>query len=304
LARPRTALLGAGGRKQIQAALLAKKVQAKRKRSLAAEDAERVVRVRKQDSGGFYCRAKGCNRWFRTEKWLGKHQKKLGQCPDAGTCAFRSSGNSGKKNSGVTPAHVSARDLMKRIIVDTSKAIRGASATHVPGSAAALLADEIGMVTSDRSMGDGQYHLIDGSTFNCPAAPVGMAEKKKAKGSVRLTVGQLNFLHWSYMRGEHNKANKMSPKQAADAMESHGTAAGARRFPDDKYCERRSDNEPTFRIGELLEHWTFRSWFGQQKSAFQKKIDTNKKNAPLNFAELVVSRANGDVGEDDDEEAE
>ena len=36
------------------------------------------------------------------------------------------------------------------------------------------------------------------------------------------------------------------------------------------------------------------------ESAFHKKIDTNKRNAALNFAELVASRTNGDVGEDDE----
>jgi hypothetical protein len=61
------------------------------------------------------------------------------------------------------------------------------------------------------------------------------------------------------MHSVTEKANKMSPKQAEDAMELHDTTAGAIRYPNDEYCARRAVDKPAFRIGELLEHWTFRS---------------------------------------------
>ena len=190
--------------------------------------------------------------------WLGKHQKSQGMCPDASTSPFRSSANSGKKGSGVTPVHVSANDMMKRIVSNTRKGIRDAA--HDPGSAAALLAAEIDMDMDGTSIGNGQYVLIDGSNFQCPAAPVGLAEKKHKKGgNQRHTTGQLHFLGCCYTRGVKTKAYKMSPKQASDAMEMHGTTAGASRYPGDLYCARSADGKPAFRIGELLEHWTFRS---------------------------------------------
>ena len=235
--------------------------------------------------------------------WLGKHQKSPGMCPDASTSPFRSSANSGKKGSGVTPVHVSANDMMKRIVSNTRKGIRDAA--HEPGSAAALLAAEIDMDTDGTSIGNGHYVLIDGSNFQCPAAPVGLAEKKHKKGgNQRHTMGQLHFLGWCYTRGVKTKADKMSPKQAADAMEMHGTTAGANRYPDDPYCARSEDGKPTFRIGELLKHWTFRSWFGQQKGIFAKKLAAALAKADPDFNAMVASRAADGDEEEEEEDAE
>jgi hypothetical protein len=154
------------------------------------------------------------------------------------------------------------------------------------------------------SIGNGQYVLIDGSHFQCPAAPVGSAEKKHKKGgNQRHTTGQLHFLGWCYSRGVKTKADKMSPKQAADAMEMHGTTAGASRYPDDPYCARSEDGKPTFRIGELLKHWTFRSWFGQQKGIFAKKLAAALAKADPDFNAMVASRAaDGDDEEEEDAE--
>jgi hypothetical protein len=270
-------------------------------RKLAAAAAEKAVQARKKSSDGHYCPAEGCNRFFMSAVWLVKHQNARGMCPDASTSPFRSSAHSGKKGSGVTPVHVSANDLMKRIIADTSKGM----AVHEPGSAADLLAADIDMDMDGTSIGNGQYVLIDGSNFECPAAPVGMAEKKHKKGgNQRFVAGQLTFMGWCYMRGVKHKADKMSPKQAADAMEIHGTTAGATRYPNDPYCARRADGKPTFRIGELLEHWTFRSWFGQQKAAFEKKLAAAHVKAAPDFNSMVAHRAVAGDDEDEEEDAE
>jgi len=55
-----------------------------------------------------------------------------GMCPDVSTSPFRSSAHSGEKGSGVTPMHVSANDLMKRIIADTSKGMSDAVLSRSP----------------------------------------------------------------------------------------------------------------------------------------------------------------------------
>jgi hypothetical protein len=203
--------------------------------------------------------------------------------------------------------------MMKRVIAQSSKSIRGAVNTHKPGSAAHLLAAEIGMVVDDISIiGNGHYVLINGANFVCPAARVGMAEKKQTKGgNRRFTKRQLTFLGWCYRRGVANKANKMSPKQAEDAMVLHGTVAGAKRYPGDKFWQlENDDDEPLkpFGIGELLEHWTFRSWFGQQNKAFEGKLQKSMDKAANGFEALVADRAAaghsaaGECDEEDDGE--
>jgi hypothetical protein len=283
-------LLGVKGHRQVDAKQLARKLKVQNNRSIAAAAVERGLQEQKDSAAGHFCDVKGCTRWYWSAKWLRKHQDDASRCPDGGTSSFRSSSHSGKKGSGVTPVHMSSADMMKRVIANTSKII-------VPGSPAALLAGEIDTARDGISIGGARYVLIDGANFDCPTGSVGMAEKKHMKGASRFTLGQLDFLKWCYMRGVMNKANKMSPKQAEDAMELHGTTAGAIRYPNDPYCARRADGTPAFRIGELLEHWTFRSWFGQQKAAFEKKIAGQVLKAAASFHELVAA-----AGDDEEEE--
>jgi hypothetical protein len=105
------------------------------------------------------------------------------------------------------------------------------------------------------------------------------------------------------MRGVKHKANKMSPMQAADAMEIHGID-GANRYPGELYCARSAVGKPTFRIGELLELWTFGSWFGQQKAALEKKrADAHAKAAP-GLQSMVAHRAVAGDDEDEEEDSE
>jgi hypothetical protein len=128
--------------------------------------------------------------------------------------------------------------------------------------------------------------------------------KAKAKGKapvakIRYTQGQLGFLQWAYQQGVQNKADKLSPHGAARLMELHGTHAGEVNFPNDAYWKVGSarQGKASFRLSELLDHWTFRPWFSQQKAAFDKKVAAAGRTAPTSIADVSVEESSDD-GED------
>jgi hypothetical protein len=147
--------------------------------------------------------------------------------------------------------------------------------------------------------------LMDGTLFDCVAITVGMCMKgKRTNIQARYTVAQLGFLSWCYNRGVEHKANKMSARTAEELMLVHGTGVGERMYPNNEYWEARTNGKPTFRISELLEHHTFRSWFSQQKQAFGSKMAKAVTMQVTSMTELLGSRNNiedDDAGDGDDE---
>ena len=96
------------------------------------------------------------------------------------------------------------------------------------------------------------------------------------------------------------KENKIAPARAEFLMPLLGTIEGEKMFPGDPYWVRNQDCDsrtgqpkPRFRISELLDHWTFRPWFSQQKAAFDKKV----------VGQLALARAHG-VGVEDDSDVD
>jgi len=267
-----------------------------------------VLRLQKQGvakkkacSNGYWCDKKGCERFFRTEYWLKKHQKS-NRCPDGGTNPFRCSLHKLKSGAkDVTPVYVSSSDLMKMVIGDPGSALRGAVKRKVHSTSASgeLTGDlNIDSFMEDASH-DGRYHMPDGSIFFCPRAPVGLYMKKARKGEVaRYTTRQVEFLRWCYSRGVMEKACKMSAREAESYMKMYGSRTGRAQFPQDPYWKKGSSK--SFRLSERLTHWTFRSWFSQQKGAFDKKLANAMKNAVTHVSELPTTH--DDDNDDDDDE--
>ena len=125
-----------------------------------------------------------------------------------------------------------------------------------------------------------------GMTVTKQQQPAGA--RKKAK----FTTAQLRFLEWCYNRGVESKADKMSPHLAQILMPLHGTIAGQLRFPADEFwlasrvVNKHGKPKCTFRVTELLDHWSFRPWFSQQKGQFDAKIASALKAAPASAADV------------------
>ena len=56
--------------------------------------------------------------------------------------------------------------------------------------------------------------------------------------------------------------------------------------------------QPTFRLFELLDHWTIKPWFSQQKAAFDKTLASAMTNAATkmdaqNFVDETVVEEDG-----------
>ena len=71
----------------------------------------------------------------------------------------------------------------------------------------------------------------------------------------------------------------MSAVLAARAMKMHGITAGEKLYGNEDSVYWRGGSEPTFGLAELLPHWTFRSWFSQQKVAFEAKLRVAREKA-------------------------
>lgn len=250
----------------------------------------------------------------RSEIWLLHHQRSP-RCPDGGFNSFRVSLHKlkGSHNKVVTPVYMSAVDMMKRA-VGRSTTIRRVRDASQPSTAAEELMVVLAMESETTTMpmernaatkSDGKYTLMDGAAFDCAAVSVGMCMKgKRSNVQARYTAAQLQFLSWCYNRGVEHKANKMSARTAEELMVVHGTGLGERMHPNNEYWEASSSGRPTFRISELLEHHTFRSWFSQQKQAFSSKMAKAVTVQVNSMTELLGSSSNieeEDAGDGDDE---
>ena len=146
----------------------------------------------------------------------------------------------------------------------------------------------------------GSYRRITSEMIEVPCLPAGWANKAKRAGKKRYTAAQLEFLRWCYTQGVQDKAKKFTAEAAEQVMSLHGTSDGARRFPDDEYWRVGPQGQPTFRLFELLDHWTIKPWFSQQKAALDKTLASAMTNAATkmdaqNFVdETVVEEDGGD----------
>ena len=144
--------------------------------------------------------------------------------------------------------------------------------------------------------GDGEYTLIDGTTWTCAAVAYKWAAHSKRGRGRSYTEGQMGFINWCYALGCHHKGDKMSASTAADLMTLVGTLAFNSKFPPAKVAAAdwkypaTAISRPIFRAKHLLDHWVIRPWFSQQKATFLAKI-----KAEIEVAQQGVA---GQLGKD------
>eukprot|EP00959_Pyramimonas_sp_CCMP1952_P327352 6853425-Pyramimonas_sp.AAC.1 len=95
-----------------------------------------------------------------------------------------------------------------------------------------------------------------------------------------------------------DKAKKFTAEAAERLMPLHGTCDGAKRYPEDPYWRTSPDGCPTFRLFELLDHWTIKPWFSQPKASFEKTLATAMTNSTVQMdpQHLVVEETMEEVG--------
>ena len=200
-----------------------------------------------------------------------------------------------------------------------------------PQQLAALTAEERADCMAERTRAEqlacaharGEWTLVTGSAFTCPVVPVGASMKAgKRRGSTRYTQEQLEFLDWAYARGVDHKGMKMTAREAAAAMTLMGTETGRQQFGceaatgcqcpsvrrdketrDQCMWHPTADGQCKFRAPELLEHWSFRTWFSGQKAAFQKKLEKSVKDNQGTTVDQVIATAIDDAEDTVDDES-
>jgi len=228
---------------------------------------------RKKRSLGFWCTVPGCElhckslRGFRRHMALGKHTGGVTHFTGSKT-AIRTRGT--------------ALDEMKKLGANTASTITSAVVTN----------DSTTELTTSTHR---SYKLIDGTIFEVKARLSGYARKPSRGGARKYTKAQLGFIAWAFEQGLRHKENKISPDAAQSLMKMIGTEAGARmKFPNDPYWKPTANGLPLFEEVELLEHWTFRTWFSSLKNDFQTKM----ANAQLKAVDMV-NLTDVQAGDDD-----
>ena len=169
----------------------------------------------------------------------------------------------------------------------------------------------------------GKHRLSDRSEFECPIVLVG-ACMKGAAGSRTIdkkTLLQLQFLDWGYARGVACKGAKLTARDAEQAMQMMGTAFGYEEYgcgSGQTGCscpsllttsQHRTEciwlpcpgGRRRFRAPELLEHWTFRSWFSGQKAQIVARLaKAIKNNASTTVADVAAIAMLDDASNDED----
>ena len=222
-------------------------------------------------------------------------------------------------------------NLMKKVIADPVSGVRAFVKREMGDEASCLLDDGGGDGNSDNDSDEDDiedggpqdqppsrlgavsgncYTFIapDVEPLSIPAFPSAFAMKPgggtkrgdKVEARAKFSVGQLAFLQWCYNRGVQQKDNKVGPAQAQALMPLVGTRLGATKFPGDSFwaanpevSSRTGQPKAKFRISELLDHWSFRPWFSQQKQAFDKKLAKQMQ--------LAQQQKDIDVHSDDDD---
>lgn len=135
--------------------------------------------------------------------------------------------------------------------------------------------------------------------FICPPVCAGYAHRE-GRASARYTEKQVRYLTWCYERGQANKGDKMLAREAARLMKLHGTAAGARAFPNADYwkVDEGSDGKPTFRRWDWINHWRMKAWFSQTSTNFSSKTTSALKDK--NKRQERTTAFGDDDGSDDD----
>jgi hypothetical protein len=137
--------------------------------------------------------------------------------------------------------------------------------------------------------------------YSPPDAEVvlGRAVKPKRGKGKPLSPAQLGFLAWSYGLGVTDKNQKMTADRAAETMQLVGTAEGEKRFTFvngiDVYMKATLDGQPTFKLWELLDTWRIKPWFSTQKQGFNKKVQTQLKEAAKEAAKNKAPNLNGEI---------
>ena len=161
----------------------------------------------------------------------------------------------------------------------------------------------------------GKYTLLNGVQWQCPTLQLGFATKGKSGKSKGLTAAQAAFLKWCYAQGDAklggDKSKKFTAYIAMTLMPQHGSLAGRELYPTDDYWKPTANGACTFRVSELLDHWTIKPWFSRAKAALDKGLEVASGRAtPADelAAMLAGQKAGVSIGgvneEDSDEEEE
>ena len=249
-----------------------KRLARQQRKTAAQQAALKALQERKAKSNLFHCCLvengnKFCTRGFKKKGNLALHLK------------------NGKHTMGVSSARPGKRPAGEGLLCTTDRLKRLAADAQV---GAAGIRDG-GVAEKIELRDSGSYTLVTGELFQVPSLPTGWANKGKRAGKKKYTTAQLEFLRWCYTQGVQDKAKKFTAEAAEKVMPLHGTSAGAKRYPDDAYWRASPEGRPTFRLFELLDHWTIKPWFSQQKAAFDKTLATAMTNSTAKIqAEHVV----------------
>eukprot|EP00951_Prasinocladus_malaysianus_P013596 scaffold103069_cov34-Prasinocladus_malaysianus.AAC.2 len=302
----------------------AKTLKALENKRAKVEAAEHSLAERQKRSNGYWCKPP-CRHFAFTKEMMMRHQSDPAKCPDVSTNNY-----GWKRHDKVIRPRYTGTDLIKKIVADPKGGVKSFIKDTIGEKAADVLGHEESPSTHDSDSDDalddfrskqhgssddlGLYSFIAAtqqSDLQLPSLPSGFAMKpggvKKPRGATakkraKFDHDQLGFLRWAYGRGVKNKSDKLGPAQAQHLMPLLGTKEGEKTFPNDAYWKASSCIDPLtgqpkalFRPSQLLDHWSFRPWFSQQKAAFDKKVAAQAK-----LAEQATTSALDPISDDEE----
>jgi hypothetical protein len=153
----------------------------------------------------------------------------------------------------------------------------------------------------------GTYELISGGMFTVATLTRGFACKVAKRSNRVYLKSQLDFIQWAYyhgIKGAHggDAAYKYTNYRAVEEMKLHGTLQGAQLHRDERYWTVgvTADSKATFCTRSLLDKWTFKQWFSNQKAKFDGAIAGARKRQVLRLQDLPCEQDSED--EDDGDE--
>lgn len=248
------------------AGILKKSKLRQKKKGAAARATEALMSKIDRGNGYFCCRQPGgnpdCGRSFHTAVLLQRHIAK-GKCTKGFTM------REGKR--AATCDLVGMRDRMKRLAGENTVGVRDYSVR------------ETFEVRTQNN-----YTLISGQVVSLEPSPCGFANKPSRAGRRKYSKAQIGFLKWCFAQGVKEKAKKLTAEAATALMPLHGTNLGQARYPSDGYWKATPTETPTFPLRELLDHWTIKPWFSQQKTAFETAARKAEENSVASIEVTTV----------------
>ena len=253
---------------------------------LAAKRAARInykkktISDRLSQNDGIQCSTPGCTRIFPSEKKLQNHLR-LNDCSN-GCNPFR---------RAKRPATLlcSTDDKRKKAIQDAS------SKSQVKWVRAADTKSSVEVLGIGGT--SGTYKMPNGAEHKVPTLPRGYCCKSSKRTQRVYTKQQVKFIEWCYLQGVKGThggkaAYKYTADRAAYDMKMYGTQLGVNMHPTSDFWAIATSAEKTkFDQRELLDHYSFKTWFNKKPDVFKRAIANALGRAVASITDLVTHNA-------------